>query len=41
MIYTRVRRLCGQLTYTRFRFSKWPARGQLVDDGGVCHWISG
>jgi len=36
--YTRPRRACGALTFTRFRYSKWPARGQLAVDGNACIW---
>ena len=40
--YSRVRQLCGRPTFTRFRYSKWPVRGQLeVLASNVCSWIAG
>jgi hypothetical protein len=42
MTYTRPRRICGHLTFTRFAYSKWPARGRLnVILPGICGWYTG
>ena len=37
--YWRARELCGVLTFTRFRYQYWPARGVLEPSGpGLCLW---
>jgi hypothetical protein len=40
LVYTEPQRACGQLTFTRFSYSKWPTRGQLSAVGTVCLWYT-
>ena len=39
--YSRPRRMCGALTYTRFRYSRWPTSGYLSQIApGICSWYT-
>jgi hypothetical protein len=42
IIYTQPRQVCGLTTFTRFRYTKWPAHGELsvTESGNLCIWYT-